>query len=308
MKRAAIIVIVCLCLAWITTLAYFKLTKEYKGASIIEIVSSQADNPFQYRLMTPLAIIGLFKITGLGFIKAQYYFYLAAFFFLYLFFYRYLRELYRPNMAMIGIFLLFLSLIAMMVHNLHLKTAGSLALICFRFSWDVTALIFTIGLCTCIVKRKLAYWYVFFTLGAFNRETCLLLLPALFIASWGGLGPIRAILHTGLSFGIWVGIKAFLSYLYPGAMTFNKLYENINYLKGNIPYVDLWTMALVFGGLWILIPLGLCRLPKGYTALLTAIPATLFVMFFAGNLWEVRVYNELAIIVIPTILMTFQDN
>jgi len=151
---------------------------------------------------------------------------------------------------------------------------------------------------TSILKQWL--WYPAFTLALLNRETAVFLLPALGLVWWRHLGFKRATVHCALSVGVFVAIKLFFAHAMGCSMGWWGAWAvNIIDLQ---KWQNLLIFGLTFGGCWIFIPMGFKKIDKDYLLLLSVIPLYMAFMFQFGNIRETRIFNELAIIVIPCAL------
>jgi len=298
------ILVACLCLAFVVNLIHFKLTDEYFKATIADVVNARAPAPFQHRLLSPFIVYGLSQLTGLKLVTASYLFSLVVMFALFLLFWKFLRRLFKPTASLVGLFLLALALLAMSAQNVKFTTV---CLTCknygFRYPYDLTQILFFLGLIFFMLDRKIIAWYALLALATFNRETTLLLLPALFLI-WRNDNKRSAAVHLAISFAVWIGIKFLLSNLLPvsGATMDNKIYSNIALFLGQKNGASLLSLLMVFGGFWLFLPFGYRHMPREYRLLLITVPLTFAIMFFVGNLDEIRIFNELAVIAIPSIL------
>ena len=304
-KREAVAVILfCFLLAFLTALIHFRLTMEnHPAGSIISIVSSKAAPPFQYRLLSPLVAFGLWKILPFHLLHITYYLSLAILFFTYYYFYKYLKPNFSKTACLLGLFMMAASIAAMSTQRFNISTVNVVAKnVGIRYLYDLSQVLFFLGLIHFLLQRRWAPWYALFALATLNRETTLLLLPAMFLILRGKEGFSKAAGHTAASFLLWVGIKFALYLLFPGRLGDNKIAENLAVLSGKVGVLAYFNLLMVFGGMWIFAPLGIRRVPRDMALLLITVPCAFAVFFVFANLFENRIYTELSVIVLPVSL------
>jgi hypothetical protein len=162
--------------------------------------------------------------------------------------------------------------------------------------------LFAYGL-VCALRRKWIVFYIIFILGAFNRETILLLTAALFLFSLSNIGTENAPKWTSwanlaVQVSVAFAVKILLVWLFrnnPGELTQPQFSGNVERLVGLFTgdYKILGRTIACFGGMHLLIPFYYRWMSRRIRPLLWLIPIVGAGMFFVAILTEVRIYAEL---------------
>ena len=286
-----------LCLGFVTALVTLKLTIEPPSATTLKIARGLASFPSQYRALTPLALAWWERWSPMSVSQAEFAFYVVVFFLVYRVAYGLYRGAFDRPVAATATLVLFVALAASAAQNLSLKPL-SLAQENFgvRYAYDSTQLLVVLGLAHCILARRRAAWHALFLLGTFNRETTIILVPALWLV-WRRDGLRGATLHAAASIAVWMAVKIALARLFPGGTW---VVTPEPFLNARWPW-RVANTAMALGGLWIFAMPGWSRVPADIRRLLAAVPALVAAIAYAGNLWEIRVYNEAIPLLAPVI-------
>ncbi len=90
----------------------------------------------------------------------------------------------------------------------------------FFLPYDLPSLLFFCACLYCVISRRMLWFYLFFVVGTFNRET--ICMATLFLAIWGweeskGREDILALAgHVLTQAAIWIVIKLYLYHLFAG--------------------------------------------------------------------------------------------
>ncbi len=272
MSRYAIIII-CLLLAIIAV----DIAEHRPDAGLhdsFNIAIGRADLPFQHRLLSPLAALGVAAHSTAGYQTSAAMVCILALTITFAIAY--------TEAGAIGLLLLF----GMLIPSLSL-----------RYVYDSTHPLFIIGLTVAILRRNAWAWLALFAVGTFNRETTIYLFPALALI-WWRYGKARTIAVVVASCVIWLATKTVLSHWF-GAPSLTADLAALNYQY--IVY-GVWAseprsrMQLLYalGGLWICIPLVWQSLDYDHRALLVTLPVAFAFLFVFGNAWEVRTFGDVA--------------
>jgi len=281
-------------LAVITTTAYFHLTRMDNDSSVLAVISGHAKPPVQHRPLTP-AIVGLaIRSTSWSVSRAEMYVNFAAMIVAFTVFFRYLRRFYEAPEAWIGVLLLSLSLICGALQ----KVAYSVGDRGGRMPADLTQVMFFVVLLWVIFfEQKWLLWYFLFVAATFNRETTVTLIPVLFLAWKETAGKARAALHGAASVALFAAIEAGLFYLYPGKSHERAYVWNLE-IWLHPSFQAILSLAIVFAGSWLFLS-RLKALPRQQQIALWCIPPYFAAIALWGLINELRVWNELSVVVIP---------
>lgn len=295
---AILAAILALSASWI----YMRATAEPRDAMRTSAVASGFGiPPFQYRILSPLALS-----TAIGRINAprqtvEFGFYALAFFALFLGSYRYLRDGFSHAAGVISMFSAFYMMCvnSIEIANLNLVGASNYGV---RFSHDITHPVFMLLLVGAILNRSRAVWYCVFALGTFNRETTLYLLPALFLI-WGKRdGYMISGIHAVISAVIWINIKLALRELFGGSIASDALASNLSVLSGSLGLAPIIQIFAAFGGCYIFAAIGWRRLNFDGRVLCLIYPAAMVPMFFMASLLELRIHNDFLPMILPAVV------
>ena len=155
---------------------------------------------------------------------------------------------------------------------------------------DFTAPLFFLALVWAWYERKSWAWFVAFALGTFNRETTLALIPL--AAFWSPIGGV-------VSLGLWLAIKAFLSWWMPGPVGMFQSAANLAHLETFLsdPIAGLrFAAELLIGGVVPILGVRTALKSGKLRPLLLTFLLYYAAMFAFGCINELRIYNELSII------------
>ena len=166
------------------------------------------------------------------------------------------------------------------------------------FPFDLPGIaLFTLGL-VFLVEQKWAPYYLVFALATVNRETTWLLTVILLAVEWGRM-PVRTLAaHVAAQAAIWVAIKVALAAAHPGGPQFaNMVSQNVATWTGMLTFShaglrDTAKLALMFGGLWLLVPFLWREQPRFVQRALLTFPVFLLPMLVVGTIDEARLYAE----------------
>ncbi len=179
------------------------------------------------------------------------------------------------------------------------------------YCYDIAAIaFFTLGLAA-LLKKNWTLFYVVFVLGTFNRETTAFLVLIYLLAyvgrdNWKQLGA-----HALAQTMIWVVIKTWLWSVYHNA---DATYaDSLDLYKDSVAHnlrlfaedPNLWiTLASNWAFLWIPALAGWPRIGHPFVRrALWIVPVFVGVMFYVGELAELRIYSELIPIIAAAALL-----
>ena len=283
------------------------LNEQTRFATIEEVVAGEARRPFSYRVLVP-ALVGLIsRGPGLshlsleaiaGGVEA------AAAVAAWAAFARFLRphvggDPARARVAALALLpVLWLTLGSPWRYNDVL------------FLWDTPSVAaFALGLAL-LQERRWGSYYVLFVVATFNRETTCFLTIAYVLASLGRVPLQTLALHAGAQLALWIGVKAALSAVVVGAAPPTYVGEGqfiLTYARSLVVLTAVpgWVyLGLAFGGAW-LVPLGLRQRLRGvaFAPYFRVVPVFLYGMALVGELVEVRIYSELAPLVVAGLVV-----
>jgi len=258
------------------------------------VLTWKSQGPFLHRPLSYLTIVGLRRITG-GFLapeQADILFYFLAGAALYYLYYFFLADYFTDRTPLYATGWLAGAF----------WTAWTMPPLNFCYPHDVTGAIFFIGLAHALLRRRWWLWYPLLALGLCNRETVILLLPALVLILRGRRW--EAIRHGALSTGTVIATLALLHGLLPANAFVWYLDRNLEVLffgsRGLFPYLAL---AATYLGAWLFAPWGLRELPGELRIMLVVWLGGIAAMFLFGIVNEIRVWNEYAVFVIPAAVL-----
>jgi hypothetical protein len=167
----------------------------------------------------------------------------------------------------------------------------------FPFDLPGTCL-FTLALLL-LHDRKWALYYPVFVLATLNRETSWLLGVICLFAWWRRMPTVPLLLHVAAQAAIWIGLKRLLFVLMPGGELYLHMEQtNLSTWTNMLTLHDTgpkdWTkLVLMFGGMWLLVPVLWKETPEFFRRALLTIPLFLAPLWIVGTIDEARVYAEL---------------
>ena len=274
----------------------FKLNGECKLCRLQYLFDGSAVKPFQYRMLIPWILQLLSKSAG---VRPMSILVTLNVLLLYLivFIYRYFLSLFVDNRHISGYLALGLFFI-LPFHNLFARELP------IWYPWDFSTLLFFLLGIIAVYRKNWLLYYPVFIIGTFNKETTCFL-PFLYFYAFLGREKIRSLLlHPAASLLLWLGIKMLMHQLYPesgASVSFFqvKITTNIEYLT-RLPHILM--ISSLFGFLWLPVLLLFHHIKEIF------IRRSLFVvliysigMFYVGNVYELRIFNEM----IPLVLTAF---
>jgi hypothetical protein len=265
-----------------------RMTSVWPGSDLERLAAFQADRPFQYRILLPVLARGLHIVLPQLSIIHAYDVLAVAFMFALLITFRMYLTLHLPSpfaqLSSFGI------LYPMLWNN---AISGI-----YFYPADIPSVFFFVAGLICLSKQKWRLFHLIFLCAAVNRETGIFLALAFSLIAPGKLPKRRWLPMAIGQCALWLGVKYGLTTLFqynPGNTVEIHFQANVNMilslLHGKIG--GLKRLFILFGNIWILIPLGWRYQPPLFRRLLWIIPPFVLGMAIVGILREARVYNEL---------------
>lgn len=278
--------------AWIFSGLHQTENLVHPPASVERLSAFDAEIPYQYRILVPLAIhaaerFGLARALSLD-----------------------AMELARAidALCVFGLFFALRALIARFVVGRWLPSAWSalgLAALPFLYvlprAWpayypyDLSAILcFTLGLWWMHARNWPAYYWLF-PFATLNRETTSVLVVLFLLTQWKSMPIHRLALHVAVQTAIWLGIKWLLQRTFGKNGGVGEYYGDA--LRDNSALVSepakLFAMTMVFGYLWLplLFVVRRIREPFARRALL-GLPLFFVLGFCFAQFDELRIYGE----------------
>ena len=281
------------------------LNWQYPSANLEKLFTFQAKTPFQYRTLIPFIIQLIYKIpfikglvsnitelalysefifTVLLLLVTQKYLYLIT-----------NQKLYSRFFSFLILYILSFNLIMVPGRNLY-------------YPYDIPSVFFfTTGIYLLYRKNYIFYYFVFI-LSTFNRETSCFLTVTYLITHIGIHGGKRVLINTSIQLFIWIMIKYILLQVFKNnpaeESESNPLF--IMQIKQNLLLLqnaeNLFIFLGSFGFAWIPIIFFYKKIQDRFVSksLLTVIPF-LSGMFVVGVITELRIFSELAILIISAL-------
>lgn len=285
--RAAALLMGYFLAAFMFTRIHFNSTVEYRRASLKSLAHGQAQTPFQYRILVPMAARcaarALCLDTALAY-KVIEFVVVAA---LLLSYRTYLIGFFDYRTSTVFSFLL-----------LYPMLWNYCALGRLYFPSDVPAILFFVVGTNCLLKRRLLLFYCVYVLACLNRETSIVLaLVCLVIRPPGDAWP-DTWMRVARLVAIWLLVKVCLTYAFLGneGERFCEVHywENLYFVRALIrlrPHAMRY--LLMFGGAWWSIPVVWTRLPTAARRMLLVCIPYVAVAAVGARLNDARVYAEL---------------
>jgi hypothetical protein len=172
----------------------------------------------------------------------------------------------------------------------------------FLLPYDLPSLFFFCACLYCVISKRMLLFYLFFIVGAFNRET--ICMATLFLLLWrwkesrGSRGWMRLGTHILLQAALWVSIKLYLYHLFGGNLPeagSSSCYYKLGSNLSTIVKPQQWPVLLSVFGFTLPLVLSGRRWMKN-AAMERAIyllPAWFTVMMLVGVIIEIRIFAEL---------------
>lgn len=279
-------------------------TTEADLSSVTQLTTWTAGLPAQYRVLMPLLVNAVQGLAGALGIAVS--FDVAG------------RAI--DTLGLLGFFLAFLALMRCYTHDIFALWLASLALYYallvnyvvaphynHRCMYDMPALaLFTTALYA-IKAGHLRLYYVAFVLGVLNRETMIFATVAFLSVHFGEMDGRRLLRHGAAQAAFYVAAKAVLYWIFRdhpaiGLIASTEQGLLVDDVLGNLRDIfsikGVIILAPAFGGLWLPALLFAARTRDRYLRrLMVVVPVFLAAILLAGNVTELRVYNELVPIV-----------
>jgi hypothetical protein len=162
----------------------------------------------------------------------------------------------------------------------------------FLLPYDLPSLFFFCACVYCVISRQMPLFYLFFVVGAFNRETICMAVLFLLLWRWRLSGHILA------QAALWIVIKLYLHYLFAGNQAeigSGSFYYKLGYNLHAILKPQQWPVLISVFGFTLPLVLVYRRWMKN-TAMERAIyllAAWFAVMMMVGVIIEIRIFSEL---------------
>nr|MBK7068490.1 hypothetical protein [Deltaproteobacteria bacterium] len=269
---------------------------QYERATVASVVAFRAATPFQYRVLVP-AVIHWVAAHGHGDLRR-----LAD------------AAVWISLLAVLGCFLALLR--CFLPFGLSVVFAPTILPVLwwdhtpigtdhFLYLSDFPAVAFLALGITLLLKRRYGWFYLVFVVATVNRETSILLTVA-FLAMAYGREPLRRLAgHAAAQAALWVVTTSALRHAFadnPGAGTYElHLWGNLELTRQILLGANTMlgaAMPLLFGGAYAIVPFFWSRRSTEAKRLLWLVPVEFAIMFFVGNILELRIYDDALLIVL----------
>lgn len=261
------------------------------------LATFRAEIPFQFRILFPAVASALQRIAP--FLTLEWTYYILTFLACYM-----LLSIYNLYLGLfarrVPVYAPILILFPLVWNHVVLSTL-------FMPSDFVGLLFFVTGLYL-IHRKNWRYFYVLFPLAVFNRETAIYLTVVMLLTAWGRMTLRSVLLHALAQLAIWSVIKYLLFITFDhrgGDLYIDTLSHNLKYLGDVVGFRDgaaLW--LTLFGLVWLPGLTAWRRMPRFLTRQFLLLIPAFAALCMAGELWETRIFTELAVIVsTPTALL-----
>jgi hypothetical protein len=297
-RRTIFLFVFFIILAIVTVTAHSRLAPDRSYCSVASVLSGNALVEIQRRVLTPLVIGAVARVVSRGLPRIAFVVETTSMFISFALFFVFLKEFYDETAATVGVLLLALSLIAAGIQYLSVIDTPHGQ----RFPADLTQVMFFVMLVyVAAASQAPVLWYPLFILATLNRETTVALIPALFVLWRSSKGTRSAVIHAVVSLLLFAAIQIAVHRYYPGETFDNKLFSNISWLAAP-SWNRLLSLAIVFSGSWLFLASGAARCPVQLRQLLWAALFYVGAMVLCGNIHELRIWNELAVVVLPAMV------
>lgn len=276
---------------------------EWYLGSLSKLISFNAQNPYQTRILMPLIGSGLAQLLPIANITIFTWLEVFGVFCLLLVFREFLFTIHLidEQSKNIADLLAVLILVPLVYNYIVLQN--------LYYPYDIPEMVlFTLGLIL-IVRQDWVLFYVTFVIAVLTRETSGLLILALVLALYDRLPLRKLALHVVATVAIWAVIRYFVVQIFHsngGSLYENHFIGNLQYLYGAFDFEPAAISTLmVFGGFLPFVLLTWRRQPSLLKRwLLIGIP------FFALNLYvsvirEVRVFTEMVPLLTASTMVPF---
>jgi hypothetical protein len=171
----------------------------------------------------------------------------------------------------------------------------------FLLPYDLPSLFFFCGCLYCVISRRMTFFYMFFVLGTFNRET--ICMATLFLLIWRWPDKDRRQIvglsgHVLAQAAIWVAIKLYLHHRFSGNLAETagaSLYYKLSYNLHAIVKPQQWPVLLSVFGFTLPLVLAWRKWMKNAAMEreIYLLPVWFVVMMLVGVIIEIRIFSEL---------------
>jgi hypothetical protein len=179
--------------------------------------------------------------------------------------------------------------------------------------YDAYALLFMLCGLLFLHKENFYWYYLFFIIATFNRETTFFLTIIMLFVFWNRMPKKTLALHIFAQFSVWVIIKLFLAWLFidkPGAVFQHQYFSNINFLTDitwegyTLRFFEYFFRPAYlignFGFIYLLIIAFWKKLDNVFLRRSVFVIIVFYIlMLYVGQIYEYRIFSEM----IPIILM-----
>jgi hypothetical protein len=172
----------------------------------------------------------------------------------------------------------------------------------FLLPYDLPSLFFFCGCVYCVISRRMPFFYLFFVLGTFNRETICMATLFLLIWRWPDRRDRKQFVglsgHVFAQAAIWIVIKLYLHHRFSGNLAETagaSFYYKLSYNLHVIVKPQQWPVLLsIFGfTLPLVFAWRKCMNNPAMEREIYLLPAWLAVMMLVGVIIEIRIFSEL---------------
>lgn len=281
---------------------YFESTNEWKYAKSEDLANFNAYTPFQYRILIPYLAYLIKSI-----LPNQSFFFIYQIILLSILFFS--CKMLRIYLKQFNLDSNSINLSVLVYFYILLWNYPALGI--WFYPYDIPAMFFFIIGLYFIKKEKFLYFYPIFLIATLNRETIIIILLAYILSykSFRELLNLSTFFITILYLTSWLFVKYILFIEFSsnpaeqigGNLFLYKANENIQFLKELIKFDKFYILRIfTFGGLWLFFYSVMDRIDNFSKRMLVIIPVFISIIFFVGNLHEVRIYSELVpLVIIP---------
>jgi hypothetical protein len=293
------------------------LTRQDPTFSLNLLVNGDAPTPFQYRYLVPwlmkktMIFIQLSSLRKMITVKEVIQFFEILPTFLLLVGFRYYLSFFIKQAEACSVLafsiLIPLSSNYMLARMIDVPMSGNFYMPLY-FPYDIpSVMFFTFGLIL-IYKRKWVPYYLLFALATFNRETTCFLTMVYALVAYGRDKNSTIAVHIAVQAAIWLAIKLYLKALF--AANTGTAFD-INIFKSFIYFTEPYfykQMLSNLAGIWLIVALFYGRIEDRFLrrSVIVAIPFYAGMMF-VGNLYELRIFAELAPVLTPAAIVIIKD-
>lgn len=296
--------------AWYFAQTRMLLAREDSKVTLQALIDGNSSTPFQYRYLVPWLMKKILQGTFLNNIitgKNAALFFDAMFtFFLLLGFRYYLSFFIRQAKAC---YVLAFSILIPLACNYIVTLMVDIPLsgVFYKplyFPYDIPAVMFiTFGLIL-IHKRNWTLYYLLFVLATLNRETSCFLTVIYALVAYGRDKNSTIAVHVAAQAAIWISIKMYLKILFAantGTVFDLTIIKSLIYMTEPYYYKQ---MLSNLAGTWLIVALFYGRIKDRFLrrSVIVAIPFYVGMMF-VGNLYELRIFAELAPVLTPAAIV-----